>query len=802
MSIRAYIRLIGAALLSLHAMTGAAFATNVCATPGRDLSITVTGVVNTYWGSTANVSVGATAIVLGQSTGALTPISTGDLVLVIQMQDAQFNASNSSSYGDGVAGGVASGFTALNQTGIYEFARATNNVPLTGGTLNLATGSGGLVNAYAHANYDAIGGRGQRRYQVIRVPQYANATLGASLTAAAWDGSRGGVLAIDVAARLDLAGGVADVTGMGFRGGGGRKLTLGLAALADVASGSLLSTNGSKGEGIAGSPEFLTGLVGLLIDLLSDTLPGGSSARGAPGNAGGGGMDGPLIANTIRNSGGGGGSGYGGGGGGGHATCAAAPACGTNAQNGGYGGVGVTAMGSARVLLGGGGGAGASDDGTGLLGTGIASSGAPGGGIVIIRAGVVAGTGSIIADGAAADNSVTTDGSGGGGGGGAILMLARQLEAGASLSAFARGGKGGSNTGGVGGVAHGPGGGGGGGYIASAVATTLSVSGGGNGTTVNGGAFGTAYGATNGITGSGTAGLGVGLTLTGLFSGSDCTPILDKVFETTKITLGLKTRLKVTLTNHNASASLTGAGFIDTYPTGMVNAPVPNIATNCAGAVVVTAAAGTNTLKVVNATVLAAASCSVWVDVIPNAAGTFLNTINAGGLTGTLVDTVVTTLFKSESSCDVIEPLTATKSATVISDPQNGTTNPKAVPGAVIEYAIQVKNPTSEPVGAMALTDSIPANSSLVVADIGVAGSGPISVTQGTPSSTLSYTFTSLSSLTDSFEFSNDNGVTWTYVPVAGRGGADVSVTTIRAKLTGTHAAGGVFTLKFRVSVK
>ncbi len=800
MSMNACIRLIAAALLSLHALTGAAFATNVCATPGRDLSITVTGVVNTYWSSTASVSAGATSIVLGSSTGAATSIASGDLVLIIQMQDAQFNSANSSSYGDGVAGGAATGFTALNQSGVYEFARATNGVATTGGTLQLATASGGLLNSYAHANADLIGGRGQRRYQVIRVPQYANATLGASLTAAAWDGSRGGVLAIDVAGRLDLAGNTADVTGLGFRGGGGRKLTLGLAVLTDIASGSLLSTNGSKGEGIVGTPEFATSLLGIIVDLLSDTLPGGSSARGAPGNAGGGGMDGPLaiLGNTIRNSGGGGGSGYGGGGNGGHATCAAAPACGASAQNGGYGGVGVTAMASTRVLLGGGGGAGASDDGSGLSGTGVASSGAPGGGVVIIRAGVVAGTGGFIADGGAANNSVVNDGSGGGGGGGAILLWARQLEAGASLSAFARGGRGGSNTGG--GTAHGPGGGGGGGYIASAVAATLDVSGGSNGTTVNGGAFGTAYGATSGVLGSSAAGLGVGLSLTGVFSGSDCAPVLEKLFETTKITLGFKTRLKVTIRNYNASASLTGAGFTDTYPAGMLNAPVPNIATTCTGTV--TAAAGTNTLQLVSATIAAAASCSVWVDVTPNQAGTFLNSISAGGLVGTLVDTAVASLFKADGICDVIPPLTATKTAVTISDPQNGTTNPKAVPGAVVEYAIEVRNPTSEAAGAMALTDAIPANSSLVVSDIGVGGSGPISITQGTPSSTLTYTFTSLASLTDSLDFSNDNGVTWTYVPVAGTGGADANVTTIRARLTGTHAASGLFTLKFRVKVK
>lgn len=183
-------------------------------------------------------------------------------------------------------------------------------------------------------------------------------------------------------------------------------------------------------------------------------------------------------------------------------------------------------------------------------------------------------------------------------------------------------------------------------------------------------------------------------------------------------------------------------------------------------------------------------------------AGTFLNTISAGGLVGTLVDTAVTTLFKADGSVDVIPPLTATKTAVTISDPQNGTTNPKSVPGAIVEYAIEVRNPTSETASAMALTDAIPANSSIIVTDIGAAGSGPIAITQGTPSSTLTATFTSLASVTDSFDFSNDNGATWTYTPVAGGNGVDASVTNIRARLAGAHAAGGVFTLKFRVRVK
>jgi len=794
---KAVLRILASAIFA--ALAGAnAYAAEVCATPGKDsVGIGVTGVINTYFPGTpaqvASVGVqaaGTTSVILGQSQGASTAIASGDLLLFIQMQDAQFDTSNDNSYGDGISGGLASGITAINQTGVYEFARATGPVALTGGTLTFTTATGGLVNTYY--DDDADGTRGQRRFQVIRVPQYSNLSIGAGLTAFAWNGKVGGVLVVDVAARLDLNGGVMDVSAMGFRGGAGRKITGLLGSITDYATSILsLNTHGEKGEGIGGTPNHVFDLVSGLLSLLGvDTIPGGSSARGAPGDAGGGGMDASLF-NANRNSGGGGGAGYGNGGGGGYATCPTAPVgC---AQNGGHGGSGVTGVGAARILLGGGGGAGSNDSGSGLGGAGLGSSGATGGGIVIIRAGVVAGAGTIRANGGSA-NTVGNDGAGGGGGGGSILFLGRTLEAGASILTYAKGGTGGSTTG-----SHGPGGGGGGGFIASTLASVAAdVSAGSNGLTVDGGAYGAAYGAVSGLTG-GTA-LGAGISITGVLSGYDCAPVLDKVFETTKITLGLKTRLKVTLTNHHASASITGAAFLDTYPSGMINAPVPNISTTCGGTV--TAAAGTNTLQVISASVAAAASCSVWVDVLPQNSGSFLNTINAGGLVANLLGSVVQTLFAAQGSCDVIEPLTAVKSAVTLSDPSNGATNPKSIPGAVVEYSIAVTNPSTDTPANVVVGDAIPANASLIVTDIGAAGSGPVSFTQGSPSSALSYVFTSLASTTDGLEFSNNNGSTWTYAPMAGVGGVDATVTNVRATLTGNHAAGGKFTLKFRVKVK
>ena len=45
----------------------------------------------------------------------------------------------------------------------------------------------------------------------------------------------------------------------------------------------------------------------------------------------------------------------------------------------------------------------------------------------------------------------------------------------------------------------------------------------------------------------------------------------------------------------------------------------------------------------------------------------------------------------------------------------------------------------------------------LFVGDLGVAGSGPVKFTHGTPTSGLSYTLTSLASATDDVSFSNNS---------------------------------------------
>ncbi|HEX5708387.1 MAG TPA: hypothetical protein VFX96_13875, partial [Pyrinomonadaceae bacterium] len=327
----------------------------VCATPGKDGPATLTGVVNTYFPGTASASAGATSITVGAARigGASTGITEGDLLLVIQMQNADIDSSNNSRYGDGVNGGVASGSTNLNTTstaGFYEYVVAMNTVTTGGGSIQIrgAGGSNGLINAYTNA---AAGTQGQRRFQVVRVPQYSAATLTSGLTAAPWDGTTGGILAFDVAGALNLNSAVVSVTGMGFRGGGGRAVDGGGAGTAtDRVLPSTENAHGSKGEGIAGAPRYTYDeFAGAIDDNLVEGLPGGSYARGAPGTAGGGGTD-SSPSNNEANSGGGGGANGGGGGQGGNTWR-------DQAATGGYGGVAFPGA-AGRLVLGGGGGAG------------------------------------------------------------------------------------------------------------------------------------------------------------------------------------------------------------------------------------------------------------------------------------------------------------------------------------------------------------------------------------------------------------------------------------------------------------
>jgi LPXTG-site transpeptidase (sortase) family protein len=453
----------------------------VCAVPGKDGPASIGGIVNTYYPGSANVSAGATSIPVGAPLGAATPIQPGDLLLVIQMQGADINSTNTGAYGDGTAGDPATGILGTNfSAGQYEYVVATSAV--VAGSVSI---SSGLVNSYFDQDYPVgASNQGQRRFQVIRVPQYSSATITSAITSLPWNGSVGGVVALDIAGTLNMNGNSINVSGQGFRGGGGVEYDGDGAGTTfsrtDYRTPSTSPLNASKGEGIAGTPRFVFNGTSV-VDLGIEGYPDGSFARGAPGNAGGGGTDGDPIGNEENTGGGGGGNGGAGGiGGWGWANTGS-----TISESGGFGGSAFPATAS-RLVMGGGGGAGTINNNNPLF-----SSGGIGGGIVMVRAGTISDSGTISADGADGQDQPLNDSGGGGGAGGSVLVVA-QSNLPAGLNVSAQGGDGGdawpgqSNTGWDSPSIwrHGPGAGGGGGVIfLNSAAGTLSVAGGVNGVT-------------------------------------------------------------------------------------------------------------------------------------------------------------------------------------------------------------------------------------------------------------------------------------------------------------------------------
>jgi hypothetical protein len=475
-----------AALLLLQGIAGFAQAGK----DGAETIATTNVIFNRYAVLSATASAGANTITVGaiadlsaaaiagaaNNPYAATALAYGDMIMIIKMQGATMNTTNTSSYG---------AISSYNNTGVYEL-RLVRGV--TGNTITLCNP---LVNTFT------VGGR--ERVQVVRIPRITTLTInsGASLTGNAWNGTTGGVVAVEANGAITVNGTIT-ATGLGFRGGA---LENNSTLPGNTNFISTLATDGAeKGESIIGN--------GTDYDAL-----GGRYNRGAPANGGGGG--------NAHNAGGGGGANGGvvaswtgngnpasgfssawdlegasfststssGGGRGGYTygstdQNALTTGPGNTAWSGdnrlNAGGIGGRPMAYSvnTLFLGGGGGAG---DANNNVGTG----GGNGGGIVfLLGTSTLSGTGSIVSNGIAAANTTAgnNDAPGGGGGGGAIRLNISGAISGIVVNAT--GGAGGSQ-GAITGESEGPGGGGGGGFVSvtGTPGITISVAGGANGTT-------------------------------------------------------------------------------------------------------------------------------------------------------------------------------------------------------------------------------------------------------------------------------------------------------------------------------
>ncbi len=535
-------------------------------------------IVNAYTALTASVNAGATSVSVTSTAG----YTTGDLVMIIQMQGATVNAYSNFPWIDptmGLPNDTSMGYIQnYNTCGNYEFAQINSILSATSMSLDCQ-----LKNSYSNTG----------KTQVVRVPRFTTlAVSGAGfITCPTWNGSTGGIVVVEVESNATLSSVPSiSVTGKGFRGGAVENSST--LSGANKFGSTKPSEGAYKGESIAGDTNDYKNWSVVFCRGAIANGGGGGTAHNA---GGGGGANGGVVAAyraygnpaagyatawnlesagfaTFTSSGGGRG-GY---------------SFSSTNQNptvfgpgsGGWSGDGRRNMGgfggrplnysTGKLFIGGGGGAGDANDGYG------APAGNGGGMVYMLVYGSLSGAGTIAADGGNGQNTVIAgsctgkDGAGGGGGGGTVVLNVvgtTNLTAANALSA--RGGNGGNvnfgapclNT-----EAYGPGAGGGGGYISVSGTLPLNtVAGGTCGiVTGNSSSIRTNFppnGATNGGTGSNGT-IPAAITLTATPSTTIC------VNNSTSLSAGTNT-IGVTINWFNAAAggSPIGTGSPFTTPT-------------------------------------------------------------------------------------------------------------------------------------------------------------------------------------------------------------------------------------------
>ena len=137
-----------------------------------------------------------------------------------------------------------------------------------------------------------------------------------------------------------------------------------------------------------------------------------------------------------------------------------------------------------------------------------------------------------------------------------------------------------------------------------------------------------------------------------------------------------------------------------------------------------------------------------------------------------------------------------------LSDPINGTSGPRAIPGATVQYTVSVTNQGigSVDAGTLEITDVVPLNTAMFVS---TATGDPVSFIDGSPSSGLTYSYATHVSYTD-----NAGGVgPFDYTPTPDAQGFDPLVTGFRivpaGSMLGDSGTGPTsFNIVFRVRIE
>ncbi len=209
------------------------------------------------------------------------------------------------------------------------------------------------------------------------------------------------------------------------------------------------------------------------------------------------------------------------------------------------------------------------------------------------------------------------------------------------------------------------------------------------------------------------------------FAAPTAPPTIGKSFGAASIPLNGSTSLTFTISNPNVGSGLTGVGFTDTFPAGLVIS-TPNGLTGSCGGGTITATAGSGAASLTGATLTGSASCTFSVNVTGTTPGTKTNTTGAvTSVEGGTGNTATASL-----SVVAIAPPTIAKSFGAASIPLGGSTS----------LSFTISNPNgSTALTGVGFTDSLPAG--LVVSTpnglTGSCGGGTITATAGSGSASL-----------------------------------------------------------------
>jgi len=319
----------------------------------------ISGTINSYAEVTA---IAGSTFTVASAAG----FAPGDIVLIIQMKGAQVDVSMNFSNGQ---------IYNYNCAGCFEYAHVAS-----------IAGTSIVLDAAPTNTYDATTGH----VQLVTVPYYAQPVVTGVISAPAWNGSTGGIVALETCDTLTLNANI-EVDGDGFRGGN----------FCNFVDGNVCNGIGNAQFPYNGPGTCDTGEKG---ESIAELTPAQSGGRNSSASGGG------PASRAMGGAGGGGNFGAGGLGGTKSSTCALIS--GTEGQPGQALNYTVT-----RAFFGGGGG-GASN----AVNTSIGPGG-NGGGIVMIGAKAIKGNGNSITANGDDVTYIADDGGGSGGGAGGYVSL-------------------------------------------------------------------------------------------------------------------------------------------------------------------------------------------------------------------------------------------------------------------------------------------------------------------------------------------------------------------------------------------